>query len=605
VQFSNLSLGPRRRRVGGGRHRVLRWSLTLGGLGLLLVAVLAAAHLLDARREVSLARSALDRSREAILFRDVDRAGQALDAADGHLQAAGRAARSLPLSLLGPIPLLGSPVRALSDGSRAGREAVAAGRHLAGVAEALPAAGAPVVDGHDLSAVHTAAVASDTAFRRAQGHLATARGLLEGPAGARLPQVARPAKAFLAELDHASAQLVTTERALRLTGELTAPETDVRLLVLAQDSMELRATGGLIGSYGVLHIAHGTARLEEYDDVGVLPNPKPPMDPPDELGRNLARPWNLVNANWWPDFPTSARTAAEMFRRGGRGEVEGVLAMTEATMARLVGVLGPVQLPGYAEPITEEGFAERILYEIELKRPLDEPRKKYLIELADEMFHRLLALPADKVPAVMKALAASAGAGELQLWFGNEERQALLAGSAVDGALPAPGGDFLLLAESNMTASKANAGLTRHLQYRVGAGGDGRLRATLRIRYRNDGPKSEINPYYNGLVRVYVPKGSDLVGDHGQIVDASDGPYSVLMSQVYVPPDGGERVITFEYLLPRSVAPGGKYRLTWLRQPGTPRDSYAAVVGGRTFRSTDGERRLTVHAQIPKRREQT
>jgi hypothetical protein len=120
----------------------------------------------------------------------------------------------------------------------------------------------------------------------------------------------------------------------------------------------------------------------------------------------------------------------------------------------------------------------------------------------------------------------------------------------------------------------------------------------LQIRYRNDGPKSEVNPYYNGLVRVYVPKGSELMGGHGQIVDASDGPYSVLMSPVYVPPDGGERVLTFEYLLPESVAPGGRYRLTWLRQPGTPRDTYTAVVGGRTYESVDGQRRLTVETDL-------
>lgn len=582
------------------RHRsALKWSLILAGLGLVAVAVLAGVDLLDARRDVHLARSALDRSREAILFRDVDSAVQAFDAADRHLRDAGRAANALPLALLAPIPLLGSPVRALSDGSRAGQEAVAAGRNLAQAAEAIPVSGVPGIDGHDLSGLHTAVMASDAAFRRAQGHLDTARRLLEGPAGALLPSVARPAKAFLAELNRAAAQLVTTERGLRLTGQLTAPETDVRLLVLSQDSMELRATGGLIGSYGVLRLAHGAARLEEYAEVGALPSPDPAMDPPDELERNLTRPWNLVNANWWPDFPTSARTAAEMFRRSGGGEVDGVLAMTEATMARLLGALGPVDLPGYAKPIVEEGFAERILYEIELKRPLDTPRKKFLIELADEMFHRLLTMPADRVPAVMKALAASAGGGDLQLWFVDDAMQALLAGSAVDGALPAPGGDFLLLAESNMTASKANAGLTRQLEYRVGPGGAGRLKATLRIQYRNDGPKSEINPYYNGVVRVYVPKGSDLAGDHGQIVDAPDGPYSVLMSQVYVPPDGGERVITFEYLLPESVAPGGAYSLQWLRQPGTPRDIYTVVVGNRRFESARGERRLTVRLPSP------
>jgi hypothetical protein len=365
--------------------------------------------------------------------------------------------------------------------------------------------------------------------------------------------------------------------------------------------MELRPTGGYIGSFGVLRVAHGTIALERYDSFEALPPPEPPMDAPEELAAVMARPWDLSNSNWWPDFPTSARTAVEMFRRQGGGDVDGVLAITEATMARLVGVLGPIPVPGYSTPVTEEGFGERVLWEVELKRPQDTPRKKFLTLLADEMFRRLFAVPADKVPAVVDALGRSAGAGDLQVWFANPTWQAEVAGSSLDGALPDAGGDFLLLAEANMTAGKANAGLVRDLEYTVRPGKNGRLLATLRIEYRNEAPESEVNPYYNGLVRVYVPAGSELVGDEGDLVDATDGPYAVLRSEVYVPPTGGERVITFEYLLPKSLAPGGDYRLTWLRQPGTPRDTYTAVVGGHTFEAEPGARRLTAKTTVGER----
>ena len=49
--------------------------------------------------------------------------------------------------------------------------------------------------------------------------------------------------------------------------KLTAPDTDARILLLSQDTMELRATGGFIGSFGVFHFDHGTVKLERFDSL--------------------------------------------------------------------------------------------------------------------------------------------------------------------------------------------------------------------------------------------------------------------------------------------------------------------------------------------------
>jgi uncharacterized protein DUF4012 len=486
------------------------------------------------------------------------------------------------------MPVAGSPVKALSAGSRAGLEAVAAGRIMARTADNfLPNAGASV--GHDLRPIHDGAIASDEALLEARHHLDEARRLLAGPAGALLPPVSAPAKDFLGKLDRVSKKLEKTERAMVLTSEVTAPGADVRLLVLSQDTMELRPTGGLIGSYGVLRIVDGHAEMEEFADIFDIPFPKPAMPPP----AGFPDVWTMNNANWSPDFPTTARTASEMFARGGQGHVDGVLALTEHTMGRLLGALGPIQLPGYSKPVTQEGFAERVLYEIELKRPHDKPRKKFLIDLAGAMFERLFQVHAEQVPGVLDALGDSAGEGDVHLWFENPKWQGLLAGTAVEGALPAPTGDHLQLAEANMTPSKANMGLTRALRYEVKKAGKGRLAAKLTIRYRNDAPKSEVNPYYNGLIRLYVPKGVELIGPEGSLSDAPEGPYSVITRSVFVEPDGGERTVVFDYLLPKRIDKGG-YRLEWVRHPGTPRDTYTAVIDGTTHTLEADDRQLVI-----------
>jgi hypothetical protein len=580
------------------RRRLLLWARLAAGVAIGIAALLTVSALSGARRDVSTARVALEAARASMSAHDVSGTAASLDRAESAIDQASGRAGTFPLSLLEPIPLVGSPVKALAAGARAGQDAVAAGRILNAAAGSFPTSGTAGVDGHDLSAVHAAAQTSADAVVAAGVRLTAARQALDGPAGAFLPPVSSAARSLRKTVDHALRQLNSADRGLDLVARLTGPGTDARLLLLSEDSMELRATGGYVGSFGVFRFDHGTVALERYDSFEALPAPVPPMPAPAPLELVMTRPWDLSNSNWWPDFPTSAKTAVEMFGRQGGGEVDGVVAVTETVMARLVGVFGPIQVPGYAQPIAEDGFAQRVLYEVELKRPVDAPRKKFLTLLAHQVFARLFALPPGQLPGVVEALGAAAGAGDLQVWFSDPAWQQSVAGTTVEGALPSElRGDFLLLAESNMTAGKANADLVRGIHYTVKKK-DGRLLATLDMDYRNEGVATEVNPYYNGLIRLYVPKGSELTEDSmGSTQDAPDGPYTEISAHVYVAARG-EQHVSFTYTLPKGVDEGG-YHLTWLRQPGTPADTLTATIGSKTFNAASASgRRFEVSAPL-------
>ena len=95
--------------------------------------------------------------------------------------------------------------------------------------------------------------------------------------------ISSPARQLAGDLHDAHHQLDGAERALTLLADLSAPTTDARILVLSQDTMELRATGGFIGSFGVIHFDHGTVSLERFDSFDVFPPPDPPMEAPDPL----------------------------------------------------------------------------------------------------------------------------------------------------------------------------------------------------------------------------------------------------------------------------------------------------------------------------------
>lgn len=562
-----------------------------------LLSVVYAGQVAQARREFDGVRRDLDVAKEAIFERRYDDAYDALTGAERSLRKVKRDAGTFPFGMLAPLPAIGSPSKALDHAAGAALDVVDAGRILVDAARDLPTSGTKAIDGHDLSEFHAAAEASTVDLERARERLVVAQRKLDGPAGAFLPALSQPARAAQALIDDVAAQLGHAHDGLDLLADLTDPGTDARLLVLSQDTMELRATGGFIGSYGILHFERGTVALEEYDSFEALDSPEPPMEPPAELEPALRRPWDLSNVNWWPDFPTSAEKAREMFRRQRGVEVDGVIALTEHVMADLVGVFGPIEVPGYEKPVTKEGFAERVLYEVELKRPLDVPRKRFLIELSEIVFDRLFTLEGGDVPEVADAVAHAIGAGDVQLWFADPARQARLEGGALSGALPRTERDFLMLVDANLTASKANQHLVRDATYTVGYDDDlGRYLAKLEVQVANEGAETPVNRYYNGFLRVYVPEGVTLASvetpprDHGP---APDGPYRVLSRALFVRP-GESQTVTFEYVLPASVAPGGDYGLTWVRQAGTPADHLTAVIGSKRVTAPPGERTLRV-----------
>lgn len=562
-------------------------------------ALLTIAHLVSARRDLLLARRDLQAGREALTQRDDAGARSALAAAGSRAGAARAAATGFPLRLLNPVPVLGSPGRALSAAARAGLDGVAAGNIMVDASASFPTSASATVDGHDLSAFHAAADRSVTAVDEANRKLAAAATALRGPAGAALPQVSGPARAMRTEIEGSRRQLSGAAKGLALLGDLTSPDADVRLLLLSQDTLELRPTGGFIGSYGVLHFSHGTAKLEKYAATEDLPDPSPPMAAPLELASFLTRPWSLANANWSPDFPTTATAAAELFRRQGGGDVDGVLGLTELATARLVGALGSLQLPDYAKPVVQDGFDTRVVFEVEQKQPFDVPRKKFLIELANVLFERLFSLPADKLPAVADAVRQSMAAGDVQLWFKDPRRQESLAGTTVEGRLPQTDGDFLMVVDSNMTASKANLNVTKVVDYRVDRDKDRRLVAHVDVQITDDGDRTSINPFYNAYLRIYVPAGSQLIPDDGFRTKqlARDGPHEVF-GQLVIVPAKGHGTVSFNYVLPNTVDKASAYRLTWLRQSGTPRDDLRLTVVGRNDQFDPGARSLTFATKL-------
>ena len=367
-----------------------------------------------------------------------------------------------------------------------------------------------------------------------------------------------------------------------------------RYLVLTQNPAELRPTGGFIGSYGIIAFDKGRITERTFQDVFLLDLPWdfPFIKPPTELANYLLgpkQPWQLADANWSPDFPTSARDALRLYtNESGDTRIDGVLGITTYTIDELLKVTGPITVPEYGVTIAS---GETTLKTLQLTRAAKpgENRKAFLSAFADRLFASLLGLPPRQWADVLGQADRFRSQRLLLAWFKNADDEAVATRNGFDGAVRQDPGDYVYPVDSNVApASKLNAIATRSLRLDVAIDPVGNARNTLDVTWDNP-IETAIGTPYPGTAKLGEPAHPrdvlpapgaraevgrigfrrKLVGDHRPGVRGRGGRQD---RHRHVPrwcPGLGQPryVWTSPYAADADQA-GGTYRLTIQKQPG-------------------------------------
>jgi hypothetical protein len=404
--------------------------------------------------------------------------------------------------------------------------------------------------------------------------------------------------ALLRRADKALALAGSALPALDLVPGLLGAQGLRRYLVLAQNNDELRATGGYISGIGVIEVQEGKVTRVSYQDSYTVenyakPHPWPPRPLIDYMGAEM---WVLRDANWSPDFPTTARTIEQLYELNQGTRVDGVIAINLPSVQRLVAALGPLDIPAFGERVDGANVLPRIEFFFLSSAGGDyddwwRHRKDFMTALVQAMIARLNGQGgAINVSAVGQALWESLAKKDILIYLNDSQGAAILHELRWDGALPEThrAQDVVGVVDSNVGFSKADRKIAQWFDYRVELKPGEDAVASLRIRYENQNPPSSEpcvrkfeyqatyaelqNTCYWDYVRLYVPAGSRPIGATENISATLEMPeqgYTV-MSGYFVLPRGQAREIRFDYRIPltvRSDTPGD-YSLTWIKQPG-------------------------------------
>jgi len=378
--------------------------------------------------------------------------------------------------------------------------------------------------------------------------------------------------------------------------ELLGSKTKKTYLLIFQNSNELRPTGGFIGSYGKLVLNRGRVDKLVVDDVynidGLLETKGVEIPPPAPLRDHLGvSRWLLRDANWSPDFPTAAEQIRHFYSLATGEQADGVIALDLQFVRELLSLVGPVYLAQFNETIDAQNFFEKAEFYSEANYFPGSPQKKtFLSLLSAKLLEKVFKLDAEGLVRLAQVAGRSLSEKHLLLFLPKSEISSLLAARGWDGGMRQEKGDYLMVVDANVGATKANYYVKRSLNYAVrNIDRRGTLEAELTLHYVH-GAASNTWPggAYKNYLRVYVPQGSVLK----RVERSSEGVDSKALeitSEVDQTEEGGKTVfgtvftldagrslsLTFTYNLPEEVSLSAKentYNLLLQKQAGTTAD---------------------------------
>lgn len=327
---------------------------------------------------------------------------------------------------------------------------------------------------------------------------------------------------------------------------------DKRYLLVFQNNAEMRASGGFLGSYALVDVRNGAVRNLEVPAGGsydVEAGRRVLVVAPEPLW--LVNPlWRFWDANWWPDWPTTAKNLMWFYEKSGGPSVDGVISFTPTVIEHLLTITGPIDLSAeYGLIIDADNFWETVQKVVEkdnlllthpedvqdlpstsepinsvlpLKQDLDVNVDNKPKKIIGDLMARLLEVLPQKLDQenlirLFSVFEDSLTAKHILFYFNDPILQAEVAARNWAGEIREQAGDYLLLVHSNIAGQKSDRLMKEKIEHNSEIRPDGSILVTLKIVRTHTGQKRVALTGVRNVdwLRVYVPAGSQLVSAEG------------------------------------------------------------------------------------------
>lgn len=429
-------------------------------------------------------------------------------------------------------------------------------------------------------------------------------------------------------IDTGSNYILRSKPLLEVAQSILGVEETKTYLVLFQNDKELRPTGGFLTAYSIAKVDNGRFEPVMSDDIYNLDNNyTPSVKAPQPLIKYIKGPYvlsqnyRLRDMNWSPDFAESMGLFTKEAKKAGINNIDGVIAVDTQVLVYLLDAMGPIGVSGYGEfstNIVPECNCPQVIYELESFADIEGPivwsentgeivfappnydnRKKIIGPLMNSVLSNALGQSKENLPKLFEAVFKSVVEKHVLFYMFNEDEQIAVEEFGIAGIVDEYDKDYLMIVDANLGGRKSNLYVTQEVSQAIEITKDQSIEKTLTITYKNpekhDGWLNSILPNW---VRIYVPKGSELISTEG--LEDQDDSYNELGKTVFagffkLRPQGVSKVV-FRYKLPSTVNQED-YSLLIQKQPGKDSPLYLLTVGTKEeefFLKTDREIKIRI-----------
>jgi hypothetical protein len=304
-------------------------------------------------------------------------------------------------------------------------------------------------------------------------------------------------------------------------------------LVVGENNAEMRDQGSPL-SYALMRTSGGTISVSGGSTIHdvALTSPAAGVTVPSATeavfgGLNPTESWQNTNAT--ADFPFSGADMQSMFAQATGTHVDGVIGLDVPALQGLLGLSGPVDVAGIAEPVTAQNAAHVLLDQLYADLPPNStqgPRREELAAVAAKTVQELQSGKVDLV-ALARVLSTALGGRHIQVWDEVPSYEKTLNELHASGAIDTVTPDRAFhLAVENATASKLDYFVTVSLSAKVYVlkGGAAVIQTAVTVKNSApgglppsyqlgpDGANAKVEGQYVGRVFLWGPRGSTQPG---------------------------------------------------------------------------------------------
>ena len=400
-------------------------------------------------------------------------------------------------------------------------------------------------------------------------------------------------------VDQFETVIVDFRPAIEVLPEVLGDPKQKSYLILFQNDKEIRPSGGFLTAYTYLKADKGEITTSGSDDIysldetidkiclNVICNLKPPIAIAKYLPEPTGKSKQAIesrDSNISPDFKIDAQEFTRFYKITGKSAYDGIIAVDTFLVKDLLEVLGPVKVAGYETAFDKDNVVDALEGYSEVVFSGQGGRKSVLGDLMNSIFLNALRADSSKLIPLFETTMESLNEKHVLLYFNDEKHQQVFEDSGWGGRITSFDGDYLHINDSNFAGGKAGLFVTQEVDQDIKIEKDGTIKKTVTIKYKNQGKYNAArNPGFRDWVRVFVPKGSELLSSKGSQneVLASEDLGKTVFEAFHVVRPGGFSTLQFEYKLPFKYKKDASYPLLIQKQPGTDGFRYRISLNGK------------------------